>query len=89
MVDGPVPVPDAQGVGVPDGAGEVVLGVAHRLQPGRPARAQRGDRRGQRAARAVGVARGDPAGAQDLDAAQQGTPRFVEALDRAVRAVER
>lgn len=31
MVDRPVPVPDAQGAGVLDGAGEVGLGIPHRL----------------------------------------------------------
>lgn len=45
VMNGTVPVPHAQGVGVLQGVGEVCLRIAYGLQPGGPARSQGGDRR--------------------------------------------
>ena len=58
MVHRADPAADTQAVGRGDGAAEPALGLGHGLGQGRAAREERGDRRGQRAAGAMGIAGG-------------------------------
>src|SRR5699024_10824071 len=68
VMDRAGPGSDVEGPAVPQGLGEPVLGLAHRGEPAVVARTKGGERRAERAPRAVGVRGRDP-GTADLDRA--------------------